>query len=77
MINLFNYIDRPSPIHRLTGATKLTCMLLWCLAAMTSFHTPLLIFLSLAGLLLFREKPNRRTLAAMGVIIVSLALLNI
>ena len=54
MINLFNYIDRSSPVHRLTGATKLMCMLLWCLAAMTSFHTPLLIFLSLASLLLFR-----------------------
>ena len=23
MINLFNYIDRPSPIHRLTGTSKL------------------------------------------------------
>ena len=23
MTNLFNYIDRPSPIHRLTGACKL------------------------------------------------------
>lgn len=54
MINLFNYIDRPSVIHRLTGATKLVCMLLWCLAAMTTFHTPLLIILTIAGLLLFR-----------------------
>ncbi len=54
MINLFNYIDRPSPIHGLTGATKLVCMLLWCLAAMTSFHTPLLLVLSVAGLLLFK-----------------------
>ncbi|MBQ8835351.1 MAG: energy-coupling factor transporter transmembrane protein EcfT [Oscillospiraceae bacterium] len=54
MINLFNYIDRPSVIHKLTGATKLVCMLLWCLAAMTSFYTPLLIGLSVAGLLLFK-----------------------
>ena len=54
MINLFNYIDRPSVIHRLTGATKLMCMLLWCLAAMTSFYTPLLVVLSIAGLLLFQ-----------------------
>lgn len=54
MTNLFNYIDRPSPIHALTGATKLTCMLLWCLAAMTSFYTPLLLGMSIAGLLLFR-----------------------
>ena len=28
MVNLFNYIDRESPIHRLTGATKLLCLLL-------------------------------------------------
>ena len=37
MINLFNYIDRPSPIHRLTGASKLLCLVTWSLAAMTSF----------------------------------------
>ena len=54
MINLFNYIDRSSTIHCLTGATKLLCMLLWCLAAMTSFYTPLLVLLSVAGLLLFK-----------------------
>lgn len=54
MINLFNYIDRPSPIHRLTGASKLICLLLWSVAAMTSFHTPLLVILSLISLVLFR-----------------------
>ena len=54
MTNLFNYIDRPSAIHRLTGATKLVCMLCWCLAAMTSFYTPLLAAMTLAGVLLFR-----------------------
>lgn len=59
MINLFNYIDRPSAIHRLTGATKLVCMLLWCLAAMTSFYTPLLVVLAVAGLLLFRVSKIR------------------
>ena len=54
MINLFNYIDRPSPIHRLTGASKLVCLLTWSLAAMTTFHTPLLIALTVASLVLFR-----------------------
>lgn len=54
MINLFNYIDRQSPIHRLTGASKLTCMLLWCVATMTSFQTPLLAFCTVAALVLFR-----------------------
>lgn len=54
MINLFNYIDRPSPIHRLTGACKLVCLIAWSLAAMTSFYTPLLILMTAASLLLFR-----------------------
>lgn len=54
MINLFNYIDCPSPIHRLTGACKLVCLIAWSLAAMTSFYTPLLIAMTAASLVLFR-----------------------
>jgi len=54
VINLFNYIDRPSPIHRLTGASKLICLLLWSLAAMSGFHTLFLAVLSVAALVLFR-----------------------
>ena len=54
MINLFNYIDRPSPIHRLTGACKLVCLIAWSLAAMTSFYTPLLVLLTVASFVLFR-----------------------
>ena len=54
MTNLFNYIDRPSPIHRLTGASKLFCLILWSLAAMSGFHTPLLIALTLASVVLFK-----------------------
>lgn len=53
MINLFNYIDRPSPIHRLTGASKLICMLLWSISAMTSFYTPMLAVLAAASVVLF------------------------
>ena len=54
MTNLFNYIDRPSPIHRLAGATKLVCLLLWTTAAMTSFYTPLLLAMTVAAFVLFR-----------------------
>ncbi|MGM9589538.1 MAG: energy-coupling factor transporter transmembrane component T family protein [Faecousia sp.] len=54
MINLFNYIDRPSPIHRLTGACKLVCLITWSLAAMTTFYTPLLVALTIGSLLLFK-----------------------
>ncbi|MBR6353572.1 MAG: energy-coupling factor transporter transmembrane protein EcfT [Oscillospiraceae bacterium] len=54
MRNIFNYIDRPSPIHRLTGATKLVCLLLWSFAAMATYDTRLLVFLALLSVLLFR-----------------------
>ena len=50
---LFNYIDRPSPIHCLTGAAKLVCLLLWTLAAMTTYDTRLLAVLAVGGILLF------------------------
>ncbi len=54
MTNIFNYIDRPSPIHRLTGATKLVCLLLWSFAAMATYDTRLLVSLALLSLVLFR-----------------------
>ncbi|MEA4911381.1 MAG: energy-coupling factor transporter transmembrane component T [Oscillospiraceae bacterium] len=54
MTNIFNYIDRSSPIHRLTGATKLVCLLLWSFAAMSSFDTRLLAGLAVLALSLFR-----------------------
>ncbi len=54
MTNLFNYIERPSPIHRLTGASKLVCLLVWSFAAMSGFHTPLLAILTVGAFVLFR-----------------------
>ena len=54
MTNIFNYIDRPSPIHQLTGATKLVCLLLWSFAAMATYDTRLLVVLALLSVLLFR-----------------------
>ena len=54
MINLFNYLERPSPVHELTGATKLVVLILWMAAAMMTYDTRLLAFLSLLSILLFR-----------------------
>lgn len=53
MTNIFNYIDRPSPIHRLTGATKLVCVLLWSLAAMVTYDTRMLVVLPIISFALF------------------------
>lgn len=59
MINLFNYIDRPSPIHRLTGATKLVCLLLWSISAMITYDTRYLAFLCLLSIVLFKVSKIR------------------
>ena len=54
MIQLFNYIERVSPIHKLTGASKMACMLCWVLAAMITFDTRYLVLLTVFALILFR-----------------------
>ena len=54
MKGIFNYIDRDSPIHRLTGATKFVCLLLWSFAAMSTYDTRLLAAMSVFSFLLFR-----------------------
>ncbi len=53
MINVFNYIERKSPIHSLTGATKLVCVLLWSLSSMVTYDTRLLLALVISSLVLF------------------------
>ena len=53
MVNLFNYVDRKSPIHRLTGATKLVCLLLWSFASMVTYDTRLLALMSVASVIWF------------------------
>jgi len=79
MTNLFNYIDRPSPIHRLTGASKLVCLVAWSVAAMTSFYTPLLCVMTLAAVVLFRAAKLRvKDISFMlGIMLVYILLNNI
>lgn len=52
MTNLFNYIERESPIHRLTGAAKFVCLILWTLAAMSTYDTRMLAVLSVISVAL-------------------------
>lgn len=53
MKSLFNYVERSSAIHSLTGAAKLCCLLLWSFAAMTTYDTRLLALLAAGGVALF------------------------
>ena len=53
MVNLFNYIERKSPIHDLTGATKLICLILWSVASMMTYDTRFLAALVVISFVLF------------------------
>lgn len=53
MSGIFNYINRESFIHRMSGATKLIVLILWSLAAMTSFDTRFLALLPILAFILF------------------------
>ncbi len=53
MNNLFNYIEKDSIIHRLSGATKLAALILLSFAAMTTFDTRFLAVLTVLSFTLF------------------------
>lgn len=48
------YIEKDSPIHKLTGATKLICFLLWSFAAMLTYDTRLILFMLVFGIIIFK-----------------------
>ena len=48
---MLSYIKKDSPIHKLTGATKLIVFLLWAVAAMVTYDTRLLVGMLIIGLL--------------------------
>lgn len=43
-----------SPIHKLTGATKLICLILWSLVSMLTYNTYILIFMVIFSFLVFK-----------------------
>lgn len=48
------YLDKTSPIHQLTGATKMICLLLYCLATMLTYDTRMLILFLIFGVICFK-----------------------
>ena len=52
-VEMLAYIDKKSPIHQLTGVTKLLCFLLWSSAAMLTYDTRVLVFLFLVSVWIF------------------------
>lgn len=52
-VEMLSYIERKSPVHQLTGVTKLICFILWSSAAMLTYDTRVLIFLFVFGIWIF------------------------
>ncbi|PLR99263.1 energy-coupling factor transporter transmembrane component T family protein [Bacillus sp. T33-2] len=52
-VEMLSYIERNSPIHQLTGATKLICFIMWSTAAMLTYDTRVLLLLFLASAAIF------------------------
>ncbi|MGL4772588.1 MAG: energy-coupling factor transporter transmembrane component T family protein, partial [Clostridium sp.] len=48
------YIKVDSPIHRLTGATKLICFLLWAVASMITYDTRVLFLMFIISVVAFK-----------------------
>ncbi|UII55898.1 energy-coupling factor transporter transmembrane protein EcfT [Cytobacillus spongiae] len=53
-VEMLSYIERKSPIHALTGATKLLCFVIWSFAAMLTYDTRILLFLLVFSIVVFK-----------------------
>lgn len=50
---MLSYIKEDSPIHNLTGATKLIFFILWALVSMSTYDTRVLIGMLIFSLVIF------------------------
>ena len=51
---MLEYTEIDSPIHKLTGATKLICLLIWSLISMLTYDTHILVFMVLSSFVIFK-----------------------
>ena len=51
---MLEYSDIDSPIHKMTGATKLICLILWSLISMLTYNTFILGFMVIFSLVIFK-----------------------
>ncbi len=58
-VAILNYIKRPSPVHELTGTTKLVFFLAWSVASMVTFDTRVLVCMLVIGAVIFKVSQIR------------------
>ncbi len=52
-VEMLSYIKRTSPVHELSGATKLILFIMWSSAAMLTYDTRILLFLFIMSIAIF------------------------
>ncbi|MBB6454940.1 energy-coupling factor transport system permease protein [Salirhabdus euzebyi] len=76
-VEMLSYIDKKSPIHSLTGATKLICLLLWSFTAMLTYDTRILLFLFVASIVIFKiSKIKLKEVSFVLLLILTFLMLN-
>jgi energy-coupling factor transport system permease protein len=50
---MLSYVDRPSPVHSLSGTTKFIVFLLWSVLAMSGYDTRIMLVMSFIGVIVF------------------------
>lgn len=76
-VEMLSFIEKDSPVHRLTGATKLIVFIMWSTAAMLTYDTRILLFLLILGITIFViSKVNIRDVAFVLIFILIFLLLN-
>lgn len=58
-MRMLTFINRPTPIHKMTGASKLICFILWSIIGMSTYDTWVLIFMLITGLAVFAVSRTR------------------
>lgn len=74
---MLEYTEVDSPIHKLTGATKLICLLLWSLTSMLTYNTYVLAFMVLFSFVIFKiSKVNFKQISFVFYFIMVFLLIN-
>ena len=53
MSNMISYEQKNTPIHKLSGLTKLVFFILWCLTSALTFDTRILILMIIIGVVIY------------------------
>ncbi|WP_163580841.1 energy-coupling factor transporter transmembrane component T family protein [Gracilibacillus saliphilus] len=76
-VNILGYMERTSPIHKLSGITKLIVFFIWSSVAMLTYDTRVLLVLLIASLVIFQlSKILLKDISFVLIIILAFLALN-